>query len=713
MTWTPTPPGSAKSVDALLALLPTNLIGDIEADEMRDIISELASRDSAIEAKADTNATSITGLASGMTLKGTVVNAAALPVTAADGDAYVTEDDGTIHMFHTATGWTQLHSTIEPRLFLVEHVASALNDRMNIAEKKINEGETGAVLPNIPMTVAVLRALDVGVAYPLPKIGFPTDPSNPASLHLFSDGPAVGLSPDEWIEDAYLIRVSPLQTLLYARRYTGTPNIETVLYTMTVETATAGTVTVGVTGAAAFRSDLESLRKAIGPAEAFGHDVSHEILLVQSRLSALEHVSPHAPPMIVAAPAERIDARKNPSGFIEFVIPDAAYDGTEHTFLPVWGGGVKPSLAGAIPYTFTKDAGGTHASNPLVTLAGDPVPITTTDMWIKNGTRIVVKFDASIGLSGGMVYLRAAHQAALPPGVHPPSILPSAQMTVGDLRDLDIGKTYLMPTVNKETVPGSGTTVEVANLDYVNVRHRGQEIVNAVMIREGAETWKIIGSEWTGTDSAPIAQWFAEIDPAWPDSTAVGTIAAVSFSSQVWELWHAIGDASVFGADTIVTKMQALELALDAASRRIATLETAGGGTHGHTDVAADMVLFVNSQGPHFVMVLDDPSMPDHIGIDLVDGGDHKIALKWGAGFDPTHFDDGTGTFIDWDATPGTVWFQSGAIIKRIVDPATGALISYAAVKAFIDGGSVLTVKWNAVALQLEILAIEHGSVHP
>ena len=100
---------------------------------------------------------------------------------------------------------------------------------------------------------------------------------------------------------------------------------------------------------------------------------------------------------------------------------------------------------------------------------------------------------------------------------------------------------------------------------------------------------------------------------------------------------------------------------------------------------------------------------PGTIGINLVDGNEHKIQVAWRAGFDPAAVTD-HGSTVDWATAPPSVWFNSGTIFKPIVDPTTSAVITYAAMVHFIEAGSVLTVVWNAVDERLDILKVEHGS---
>lgn len=286
-------------------------------------------------------------------------------------------------------------------------------------------------------------------------------------------------------------------------------------------------------------------------------------------------------------------------------------------------------------------------------------------------------------------------------------------VSAGTLRAMQIGKTYLLPTIDHETFPNSGTNMKVADSRYLAITHRGFQLVNAVVVRTGVQTWVMIAEEYTSTPKQPTVEWKLDLDPAWGDNTGIGGQEATSFTSVIFTILEEIGDPTVFGAQSIVQKIISLEKNHDELSRRIATLEHAGTGSHGHVDIVSDFVLDVENQGAHYLIISDDPSQPDHIGKDLWDGNEHKIGVKWKAGFDPTSFVDG-GNTINWDVTPPSVWIvKGGTEFKKIVDPVGGANITYASVKLFIDGSSVLTVKYDTASSAIQLLKVEHGSAHP
>lgn len=293
--------------------------------------------------------------------------------------------------------------------------------------------------------------------------------------------------------------------------------------------------------------------------------------------------------------------------------------------------------------------------------------------------------------------------------MHLSGVLPTMPLTVTALRHMKWGATYVLPTIEKETVPGSGTMHAVANLGIVGVRDRGHDVINAIIIRTGVQVWTLYGEEWTGTAMQPSIAWIANIDPAWPDHTGVGASPGTSFSNLIFDLRHEIGDSTVFGADTIVSKIQSLETALYAASKRVGALEAAGGGSHAHTEVTADFTLGVSNQGAHYAIILDDPSHVDHIGVNLLDEDPHKVKIAWATHFDPTHVVDGT-SVTDWMKTPPSVWLQSGSTFKQIVDPVTNIVITFSALKTFITGNSIITLRWDGVRQRFEIDKVEHGS---
>ena len=298
-------------------------------------------------------------------------------------------------------------------------------------------------------------------------------------------------------------------------------------------------------------------------------------------------------------------------------------------------------------------------------------------------------------------------------GIDSAADAPAGVTTAGSLRSMQIGKTYLIHTVDHETFPLSGVNMQIADMASLGIRHRGFKIVNAVLIRTGTQTWEVTGEEYTGTATQPTVHWYLDLDPAWSDHTGIGSQQATSFTNEIFVVIEEIGDPTVFGAQSMVQKITDLEKQHDTLSIRLAKLETTGGAAHSHVDVVADFIIDVHDQGTHYLIIADTPSNPDHIGTDLWDGNEHKIGLKWKAGFDPTNFDD-HGATINWDNTPPSVWvIKGGNEFKHFVDPVGGAELSYASIKHFIVGGSVLTVKYNTATSFLELHKVEHGSAHP
>lgn len=235
------------------------------------------------------------------------------------------------------------------------------------------------------------------------------------------------------------------------------------------------------------------------------------------------------------------------------------------------------------------------------------------------------------------------------------------------------------------------------------------------------QTWAVVGQEYTGSSKQQTLLWNLDLDPAWPDHTGIGSMGATSFSSVVNDIIAEIGDATVFGAMTMVDKILRNEQGRHDLSTRIATLE--GGAAHQHVDIIQDFHLWANNQGPHYLILQDRPGDANHIGSDLFDGAEHKIAIRWdeatpfstGTPFNPDHFEDptGSGTYIDWSTgQKPAVWFMHGSDFKQLIDPLTTSVIPYATIRKFIEDGSILTVKWNTVDVQLELFKVQSPTVH-
>jgi len=134
----------------ILARFPTNNRKEIGADDVRALVN-------ASFGGEDSLAVRINAISSGFQIAGVVANVAALPTGQTDGTAYITENDGSTHVYHSAHGWTQMHSTIEPRLATVEHDLIALRIKVNV-------GNVGATLGQLPLTFAKLREMSYETA---------------------------------------------------------------------------------------------------------------------------------------------------------------------------------------------------------------------------------------------------------------------------------------------------------------------------------------------------------------------------------------------------------------------------------------------------------------------------------------------------------------------------------------------------------------------
>jgi len=288
--------------------------------------------------------------------------------------------------------------------------------------------------------------------------------------------------------------------------------------------------------------------------------------------------------------------------------------------------------------------------------------------------------------------------------------------TTGYLRSLKMGTTYIMKVTQRELVPQSGILTNINELVESGIRYTGSPLIDAVLIRTGTQTWSVISQEWTGTTHQPIVIWHIDVDPAYGDHSGIGSTGALSFNSLILDLENDIGNAAAFGAESIVEKIISLENQLDADSIRIANIEHSAASAHtpvpAHVDVVEDWLSYVSNQGTHYVMLRDDPNAEGHVGVLLFDGQPHKVRYEWLPGFDPHHFEDpiGSGNWIDWDTTEGTVWVDGK--FKKLVNPSANTIVEYQTLVDFIKNGSILTVQWNDAINQMDLLKVEHGTAH-
>lgn len=289
-------------------------------------------------------------------------------------------------------------------------------------------------------------------------------------------------------------------------------------------------------------------------------------------------------------------------------------------------------------------------------------------------------------------------------------------LAAGDLRKLEIGKTYLFPTTDVETAPGSGVMVPAAITGIVGISDRGHKFVNALMIRTSVQTWVIIGQEYTGTNKQQTILWNIDLDPAWPDHTGIGGSGATSFTSITNDILAEIGDSTLLGADNLVDRIIHNESERHLLSSRVATLE--GATAHQHADIIQDFKLQVNNQGPTYAIVNDRPTNPDHVGKDLFDGVEHKVLLEWDTAapysqaspFDPANVEGGSANWVTGQKPH--VWIQHGSDFKQLVDPLSDTVFAFAAISQFVDQGSILTVKWDNALTRLDVIKVQQATVH-
>jgi len=293
----------------------------------------------------------------------------------------------------------------------------------------------------------------------------------------------------------------------------------------------------------------------------------------------------------------------------------------------------------------------------------------------------------------------------------PPIPLENKGYTAGDMRAMKMGATYKIAIEPTAGTPGSTVLDVLASATHnFGIKHAGHPHINGYLMRIGATVWTIIVQEWTGTLNQPTLMYLLDLDPDWPDHHGIGSLPATSFRSEVLELETSIGDRNAFGADTVVKKIQELELLVDTASRHISDIQ---GATPTHVNIVEEFTVNVNNNGAHYCVIHDTPE--SHVGVDLFDGNVHKVKFEWAIGFDPCDFAaDGNdhNTWCDIATPRPALWVRQGAVFRKLIDPTTDTAMVYGTVYAFILVGSIVSLKWDAPSNTMHVVKVEHGTAH-
>jgi len=287
--------------------------------------------------------------------------------------------------------------------------------------------------------------------------------------------------------------------------------------------------------------------------------------------------------------------------------------------------------------------------------------------------------------------------------------------TVADMRAFAIGEAKYVYSEPQESHPGSGlgaNAILASTLEDFGIQHQGHPYVNAMVMRMSHNLWAIVTQEFTGSPHYPTVMFLlnlgVEFDDVAHGSTILGLTDAASFKSEVLELEHGIGDRDAFGAETMVEKIQQLEVAVNKNEQRIADVHGDSGHVQDeHTTLIVQdehtTLIHVNNNGIHFCVAHDRPTDPEHLGINIYDGNEHKVKFVWDESppdfspavpFDPAHVVDGTNT-ADW--TTGVkpqMYFQKDADFRRFIDPVGNSILAFGTISAFITFKSIVTIKW-------------------
>jgi len=364
----------------ILARFPTNNRKEIGADDVRALVD-------ASFGGEDSLAVQINAISSGFQIAGVVANVAALPTGQADGTAYITEDDGSTHVYHSAHGWTQMHSTIEPRLATVEHDLITLRIKANV-------GNVGATLGQLPLTFAKLREMAYETAYPLPSDLIPPVPGVPAIItEPVNTLMAVGLSVHQLgfqVKGAFVIRWAPDLWILVGRKWTGSPSEDPFWMLLVADSAVPDSALIGII--AGFKADSAQVEAEIGNIMALGSEtLVHHIVALEKRIQSLEH---HSVAHATVPPTEFTLHGSITDIYMFMASTDTTlFNGSEHIVDFDWEGGTKPDLS-HVTTVYVKGPATAEVGH-IVFLGSRLVTVAMVEDWVEHGTHVTIKWDSA------------------------------------------------------------------------------------------------------------------------------------------------------------------------------------------------------------------------------------------------------------------------------------------------------------------------------
>jgi len=100
--------------------------------------------------------------------------------------------------------------------------------------------------------------------------------------------------------------------------------------------------------------------------------------------------------------------------------------------------------------------------------------------------------------------------------------LPDIPLTAGSLRQMQIGRTYELPTTQIEMSPGSSIMIPVGKPELLGIDPHGIHLINMVLIRTSVQTWIVYAEKFTGTAHQPTVEWYLDLGQSWADHTGIG-----------------------------------------------------------------------------------------------------------------------------------------------------------------------------------------------
>ena len=282
-----------------------------------------------------------------------------------------------------------------------EHQLIGPDDIRALAVAVFEHGASiGATMGALPASLGQLRAMEFGVAFPLPLA--PVPPPAPGVPPMpwaggVNDLTSVGLSVGDLgfqAKDSFVVRWSPDTWVLIGRRWTGSP-IEAPFMLMMVADAVLVDSTVLGVGTVKFHFLDQQLQDEIGPAAALGADsLVHHITALEQRIHVLEHTAGHA------APPVEYHLTGNPTlggAYLMLVTDnDELFNESPHIVDLAWKDGHEPDVSKIGIVSVATVPGSKTPLVASIRLVGQrQVTAATVKHWIDSHSRVTLLYHAS------------------------------------------------------------------------------------------------------------------------------------------------------------------------------------------------------------------------------------------------------------------------------------------------------------------------------